>query len=107
MRQQSCLALERATSRVKTKDAGRGSNGGGNRPASCICNVSFPTWGVTKHSCCFREHLTGELLRIYLPRTRVNRSKQAACLVLGARTFREVTSEAQQSHALFPDIIDA
>jgi hypothetical protein len=26
----------------------------------------FPHMGAAKHSCCFREHLTGELLRIYL-----------------------------------------
>src|SRR5215212_1052081 len=28
---------------------------GGHRPASCICYVSFPTWGVAKHSCYFLE----------------------------------------------------
>ena len=54
-------ALERATSRVTTKDAGGGSNRGGYRPASCICNVSFSTLGVAKHSCYFLEHLTGEV----------------------------------------------
>jgi hypothetical protein len=38
------------------KNAGRES-GGAHRPALCIWNVSFPTWRVAKHSCCFREYL--------------------------------------------------
>jgi hypothetical protein len=52
----------------------------GNRPAPCICNVSFPTWGATKHSCYFLEHLTGELLRIHLLGTWLNRGLEGlAC----------------------------
>jgi hypothetical protein len=35
--------------------------GGARRPASCICNVSFPTWGVAKHSCYFLELCQGEV----------------------------------------------
>jgi hypothetical protein len=31
------------------------------RPASCICNVSFPTWGAAKHSCYFLELRQGEV----------------------------------------------
>src|SRR5215218_11349330 len=31
------------------------------RPASCICNVSFPTCGVAKHSCYFLELCQGEV----------------------------------------------
>jgi hypothetical protein len=35
--------------------------GGAHRPASCIWNVSFPTWGVAKHSCYFLELRQGEV----------------------------------------------
>jgi hypothetical protein len=38
------------------KNAGRRSLGG-HRPAWCICNGSFPTWGVAKPSCYFLELL--------------------------------------------------
>src|SRR5215218_7173120 len=31
------------------------------RPASCICNISFPTCGVAKHSCYFLELCQGEV----------------------------------------------
>src|SRR5215211_1960652 len=37
---------------------------GGHRPASCIWNVSFPTWRIAKHGCRFLELLTGDLRRI-------------------------------------------
>src|SRR5215212_6632119 len=47
----------------------------GYRPASCICNVSFPTWGVAKHSCYFRERRLDELRRIPLLRRWVNKEK--------------------------------
>src|SRR5215213_9621504 len=32
-----------------------------------------PHGGAPKHSCCFREPITGELQRIFLPHTRVNK----------------------------------
>src|SRR5215217_8315779 len=57
------------------KNAGRRS-WRGYRPASCIWNVSFPTWRVAKHGCCFLELRYGELLRIPLPRTSVNKGKK-------------------------------
>ena len=39
--------------------------------------------------------------------TRNIQGAEASLLVLGARTVRDVPSEAQHSYALFPDIIDA
>src|SRR5687768_18297839 len=45
---------------------------GEDRPASCIWHVSFPTWGVAKHSCYFPQLRQGEVRRISIPRTRVN-----------------------------------
>jgi hypothetical protein len=35
--------------------------GGAHRPASCICNVSSPTWGSSKHCCYFRDLRTCEV----------------------------------------------
>ena len=53
-----------------------------------------------------QERGAGEVLRIYLPRTQVNRSRgESSSARVG--TFRDVPSEAQHSRALFPDIIDA
>jgi hypothetical protein len=52
---------------------------GAHRPAWCICNVSFPTWRVAKHGCCFLELLTlltCELRRIPLLRGWVNKGKK-------------------------------
>src|SRR5215207_5833711 len=46
---------------------------GEDRPASCICNVSFPTRGVAKHSCYFPQLRQREVRRILLPRTSVNK----------------------------------
>src|SRR5215216_2331735 len=59
-----------------TKNAGRRS-WGGHRPAWCICDGSFPTGGVAKHCCCLRDPLRGELLRIPIPRTPVNKARGA------------------------------
>jgi hypothetical protein len=48
----------------------------------------------------------GELPRIPLPRTQVNRGRgESSSARVGA--FRDVPSDAQHSYALFPDIIDA
>src|SRR5215213_9581234 len=46
---------------------------GEDRPASCICNVSFPTRGVAKHSCYFPQLRQREVRRILLPRTSMNK----------------------------------
>ena len=40
-----------------TKDAGRGSYGGGCRPASSFCNGSCPIGGEAKHTSYFREFI--------------------------------------------------
>jgi hypothetical protein len=55
------------------KNAGRGLWGGAHRPASCLRNVSFPTWGAAKHSCYFLELRQGEVVRrIFLLRASVH-----------------------------------
>jgi hypothetical protein len=43
----------------------------------------FPTWGVAKHSCCFREHLTGEVRRISLLGPSVSRDRLRSDLRIG------------------------
>src|SRR5215211_5290454 len=70
---------------------------GEDRPASCICNVSFPTRGVAKHSCYFPELRHHEVRRITLPRTPLNsaspRSRRTwqtrECNPLGASVVNE------------------
>src|SRR5215216_5738396 len=49
---------------------------GEDRPASCICNVSFPTRGVAKHSCYFPQLRQREVRRILLLGTSVNKGKK-------------------------------
>ena len=70
------------------------------------CRKAEPLAILCPHLGQAMQYIGYELLRIYLPRTQVNRGRgEPPSARVG--TFRDVPSEAQHSYALFPDIIDS